>query len=459
MTTKPTPLFDTYEQFNSLDFESFAGERPEILDFLRGQPAEVEALESYRLVRLFLKQYNGFSTTFTGYRTHIERLLLWTILVAKKPILMLKRADALDFIAFCQNPPKEWIGPVTKSRFVRIGKRKAAPTDRYEINPDWRPFNWVVSKAERKQAIEYNLKIDEERFEFSEGSLNQMFNVCSSFYEFMFHEGLGESNPIKAVKQRKRFTTVEKRSSDDGEGAGAEIDSSQSEARKSKTIEIKSARDRVLSPLQWEYIVTTVEKMAAEDPVHERTLFIVACLFSMYLRVSDLVGRKSWKATMGAFAPDHDGNWWMTVVGKGEKVRKISVRDEFIEVYLKRYRLSRGLTPYPKVKESTPILTSLAGRDGLSDRQVRAIVQDVFDRAYQAMQQEGRTEGELNALRAASLHWLRHTSATFDAKIRPIKHLQIDLGHSNQSTTEDIYYNSIDEERASTSKRLTIKDR
>ena len=56
MSKRPTPLFDTYEQFNDLDFHGFTRERPMVMEFLKAQPDAVGALDSYRLVRLFLKQ-------------------------------------------------------------------------------------------------------------------------------------------------------------------------------------------------------------------------------------------------------------------------------------------------------------------------------------------------------------------------------------------------------------------
>jgi site-specific recombinase XerC len=84
--------------------------------------------------------------------------------------------------------------------------------------------------------------------------------------------------------------------------------------------------------------------MADDDPAQERTLFIVATLFAMYLRVSDLVGRANWRPTMGDLRRDTTGNWWFHVVGKGNKAAKISVRDEYIERYLVRYRKSLQLS-------------------------------------------------------------------------------------------------------------------
>lgn len=43
---------------------------------------------------------------------------------------------------------------------------------------------------------------------------------------------------------------------------------------------------RILTTLQWDFELETAENMAATDPRHERTLFIVATIFAMYFRVS-----------------------------------------------------------------------------------------------------------------------------------------------------------------------------
>lgn len=73
------------------------------------------------------------------------------------------------------------------------------------------------------------------------------------------------------------------------------------------------------------------------------------------------------------------------------------------------------------------------------------------------MKAEGQPEDEITNLRAASLHWLRHTSATFDAPYRDPKDLQADLGHESLSTTQDNYYDSLDGKRASSVKGLPVK--
>ena len=53
---------------------------------------------------------------------------------------------------------------------------------------------------------------------------------------------------------------------------------------------------------------------------------------------------------------------------------------------------------------------------------------------------------------------LRHTSATFDAPHRDMKDLQADLRHNSLSTTQNTYYNSLDEQRAHSVKHLRIKE-
>jgi site-specific recombinase XerC len=190
---------------------------------------------------------------------------------------------------------------------------------------------------------------------------------------------------------------------------------------------------------------------------HERTLFIVATLFSMYLRVSDLVGRDNWTPTMGDIRRDSMGNWWFHVVGKGNKAAKISIRDDYIQNYLVRYRQHLQLSPLPSAHEKTPLISTLKGRGGLSDRHIRLRLQELFDRAMVRMAEEGWSNDEIDQLRSASLHWLRHTSATFDAPYRDMKDLQADLRHNSLSTTQNTYYNTLDEQRAHSVKSLPVR--
>ncbi len=430
MPTAPCPLFETYGRFQELNFQQLSAELPLVRDYLASFQAELQALDGYQAVRGFLKSYAGNETTFNSYRTHVERLLLWALLVAHKPLLELRRRDAEAFMEFCLRPPKDWVGPMVKSRFVRIGGRKKLESDSYQVNEAWRPFSVTVPKRNRSLTETGLQDITNRPYKMAQGSVAQVFAVCGSFFQHAIDEGLTEVNPFRAVKQKSIY-------------------------KQRNTLDVAG---RSLTQLQWGYVIETAEAMADEDEDHERTLFILATLFAMYLRVSDLVGRDNWEPTMGDFRKDTLGNWWFHVVGKGNKAAKISVRDDYIQIYLARYRRHLGLPALPSPHETQPLLSTLKGRAGLSDRHLRLLLQQVFDRALERMVSEGWSDDEVDHLRSASLHWLRHTSATFDAPRRDMKDLQADLRHNSLSTTQNTYYNSLDEQRAHSVKNLRIKD-
>lgn len=268
MATTPIPLFEAYNRFPNLNFSRVIDELPLVSQYLFSFPSELKAQDGYLAVRGFLKSYSNNEATFNSYRTHFERLLLWSLLIAKNPLLELKRHDCESFLEFCLQPRPEWIGPVVKSRFTRVGGRKATETDTYIINDKWRPFNVKIDKQIRKVAAENCKDLDETAYKMSAGSMGQVFAVCGSFFQYSIDEGLtADANPIRSVKQKSNF--------------------------KQRNTVISSGK--ALTPLQWNYVIEAAEVMAAEDPRHERTLFIVATLFSLYLRISDLVGRDNWK--------------------------------------------------------------------------------------------------------------------------------------------------------------------
>ncbi len=317
MSRIPQPLFDTFECFHELNFLKLSNERPAVHQYLKSFEDGCRAVDSYLVVRGFLKSYAGNQSTFNSFRTHVERLLLWALIVARKPLLDLRRSDAEQFMEFCLNPPADWVGPMVKSRFKRIGGRKRLKSDEYVVNPDWMPFSCTVSKRERKMAAETMSSLSSRTYHMAQGSVAQVFAVCGSFFQHAMDEGLTEANPFRAIKQKSIY-------------------------KQRNTMDVAS---RSLTELQWSFVIDTAEQMADDDPAQERTLFVVATLFAMYLRVSDLVGRANWRPTMGDFRRDTTGNWWFHVVGKGNKAAKIvsvrpthlpnsSIKDDGVRVFL-----------------------------------------------------------------------------------------------------------------------------
>ena len=104
------------------------------------------------------------------------------------------------------------------------------------------------------------------------------------------------------------------------------------------------AKIRRLSDLQWQTVIRVAQEMAEMKPeFHERTLFIMSTLYAMYLRISELTANARWIPNMNHFYRDHDGNWWFTTVGKGNKQRQIAVSNAMLKA-LKRWRQYLGLS-------------------------------------------------------------------------------------------------------------------
>ena len=386
----PLPLFDTLAHLND-----------EIsLDQLPVTLGHEYALfiNDYLVTRQFLMEYKGSIDTFNSYRRELERLLQWCLLVRRIPYTELKREDILSFVEFCEHPPSHWIGlNNTAARFIdEDGLRQP--------NPEWRPFIVRVPKSQQHQTAKTS------NFSLSNNAMKAIFRVLSSFFRYLFEEDYIDSNPVAKIRQKSRFIK--------------------------KTTDARL--NRTLSVTQWRYVIDSAEMMAAANPAeHERTLFIMSSLYAMYLRVSELVETPRWSPQMNHFYKDSSSNWWFKTVGKGNKEREITVSDDMLQS-LKRYRLSMGLTALPSPQENSPLISKSRGYGGItSTRQIRRIVQECFDYAANKLVSDGLTE-ESDFLRAATVHWMRHTGISRDVLTRQREHVRDDAGHSSSAIT-DLY--------------------
>lgn len=345
----------------------------------------------------FLKSYAGSVGTFNSYRMEIERLLHWCSLIANKSIKQLKREDIEAFVRFCQKPKKSWIGVKKAPRFI---EKEGLRTP----NPEWRPYVVTISKA----AFRKGKKPDINQFKLSNGALKQLFAIISTFYNYLLQEEYVFANPVALIRQKSKFIRKQQ----------------------------GPAKIRRLSELQWQYTIKTAKELAENDAAtHERTLFIMSILYSMYLRISELVTSPRWNPTMNHFQRDSDGNWWFTTVGKGNKQRQIAVSNTML-IALKRWRKHLGLSPLPSPADNSPLLTKTKGKGPItSTSYIRKIVQYCFDKTIEALKKDGFTE-EAESLIDATVHWLRHTGISDDVKHRPREHVRDDAGHSSSATTD-----------------------
>lgn len=384
----PTPLFDTIEHLTELRKQS------------RCLPISLsiaDVAHDYQYAIEFIYSYRGSEATFNAYRREIERLLHWSWLIAGKSIKELRRSDIEDFIEFCQSPPTAWIGIKHVARFIEQNGTRV-------VNPEWRPYVATITKIDYSNGLTPNPK----NYSLSQKAVQAIFAILSSFFNYLIQEDYAVINPVAQMRQKSKFI------------------------RKQQAQPII----RRLTELQWAYVIETAELLASQSPeIHERTLFIMNALYGMYLRISELAPSARWQPQMGHFYKDSDNNWWFITVGKGNKQRIITVSDAMLEA-LKRYRKSLGLTPLPTVGENTPLLVNNKTHKPLtSTRQIRSIVQTCFNEAIERLKQDGFTE-DADQLKAATVHWLRHTGISDDVKYRPREHVRDDAGHGSSAITD-----------------------
>ncbi|MDB6060328.1 MAG: site specific recombinase, phage integrase family [Verrucomicrobiaceae bacterium] len=414
LRSAPIPIFDNLEYIGN-PFQL----KPETDAFQLPAHITINGAErDYEFALKFLYSYNGSTATFNAYRRELERLLQWSWHIQELSIAELKREDIEAFIRFCQNPPLTWIGTKNVPRFIDSNGARGP-------NSEWRPFVASIPKSQFRSGK----MADTKQFMPSQAAVKATFTALSSFYDFLLQETVVASNPVALMRQKSKF------------------------------IQRNQNRDivRRVSNLQWDYVIETAEMMANATPeAHERTLFIMNCLFAMYLRISELVSDERSTPAMGHFRKDMDGNWWFHVTGKGNKSRTVTVSDEMLKA-LRRYRHHLGLSPLPTQDEQTPLVQKNLGKGPVtSTRHIRTIVQHCFDAAFERMVADGMGD-DAAELRAATVHWLRHTGISEDVKTRPREHVRDDAGHSSMQTT-DRYIESDLRERHRSGKGKQIKD-
>ncbi|CAA0119387.1 Tyrosine recombinase XerC [BD1-7 clade bacterium] len=412
MSVQPRPILDNFEhQDNPFKQSTFSVSSYPSLG-VTGAELDLECALK------FLYSYSGSSGTYNSYRRELERLMQWAWLINKTTIIQLKREDIEAFVRFCIEPPTHWIGLKNVARFKdKNGERV--------INSEWRPFVTTASKVQHRKGVKPSVKA----FNFSQPSIKAIFTVLSSFYSYLIQDERIDTNPVALIRQKSKFVQKD---------------------------QIKPLVRRI-SNLQWLYCIETTELMAEDSPFeHERSLFVMNCLYSMYLRISELVADERYSPAMGDFTKDRDQNWWFQVVGKGNKSRRITVCDDMLDA-LKRYRRFLELSDIPTPNEQTPLIAKIRGKGPVtSTRQIRKIVQTCFDQSYQRMVTDGLTE-DAEELKHATVHWLRHTGISEDVKIRPQEHVRDDAGHSSMATT-DRYIDSDLRERHASAKKKRVRD-
>jgi site-specific recombinase XerD len=349
--------------------------------------AQIAADDDVHAIQAWLQRFADQKTTFENYRKEALRLLLWATIELRKPVSSLTHEDFAQYEKFIADPqPRE--------RWVSEGGRKYPRTD-----PRWRPFYGPLSAASQRQA-----KI----------ILNVMFS-------WLVEAGYLSGNPLALSRKRAR--------------------------------RIKPRIVRYLDPGLWQEVKAYIQEMPRGGPrerMHSlRNRWLVTLFYLGGLRISEVA-----ENTMGCFfsrrSRDGKEQWWLEILGKGEKTRLIPATEEMRQE-LVVYRCASGLSEYPAAGEETPLVLPLGkSRKPLTRAALHIIVKQIFKGAAERL----RLRGEENSSRAdelekASAHWFRHTAASsmVDEGI-DIRQVRDNLGHASLTTTS-LYLHDEDDRRHS----------
>ena len=407
---RPTPLYPTYAELKDLRIEEY----PELKVMLDSGFDWYEQHWHWGADFLRYIGRNKSEHTYVRFRNEAERFLLWIFLIKKSPMDTLRKSDILEYADFCWKPPVNWIGLQLADRFVyRNGS--------YCVNAKWSPFRL---KAAKNQAT---ASPDKKKYRPSQQTFTAMFTGVIAFYKYLMYEELCYGNPAQIAKRDCRHFIAD--------------------------AQVKEVRR--LTEEQWQYVMETAEELAEQDSLYERSLFIVATLKTLFLRISELSERSAWTPVMSHFWQDENYNWWLKVYGKGRKLRDVTVPTHYLS-YLERYRNFRGLPKLPYTDDQSPLVEKIRGQGGMTTRHLTRLVQEIFDAAYVKMR-SAKGDDHARKLQAASTHWLRHTGASMEVERgRALKDLSEDLGHASMATTDTVYVQSENRRRAESGKARKV---
>jgi site-specific recombinase XerD len=203
---------------------------------------------------------------------------------------------------------------------------------------------------------------------------------------------------------------------------------------------------RYLSQQAIALALDTVSARQCETPgtvrQRERDRFLLIAFAHTGARLNEIVS-----ANMGAIYTEGNGRWWLDVIGKGNKPRRLPVPPDMLEAF-RRYREAFGMLAQTSRTDRTPLVLSSRSREltRITDEAASEALKAIFVEAAQAAEAAG--EGDMAAtLRQASTHWLRHSMLTNHANNGvQLKTLQDTAGHASIATTA-AYLHKTDNER------------
>lgn len=369
---------------------------------IKDGPNMIKASNDAEAIKSFLVGYQGSKLTYQTYLKELERLVLWCAHIQKITISDISFDDMNAYKAFLENP---------KPKEHWCGNKRSKTLKNGEININWRPFGGTLSPASIKKAM----------------------SILDCFFNYLVQTQYLNGNPLSVSKRRKQKVFT------------------QSMERWLEKEEINIT----LAALDY-YLANNSSKKFAVT----RAKYIILTLFYTGLRLAEVSTHK-----MGNFTLI-ENQWYLKVIGKGEKPRNIVVVDEYLDILTRFRKIIECATPLPAYDEQTPLIPALDQKTSIQRRRIDQILKWAFElgaQAYERYAQKNEDESHkclhrATRLRKASAHWLRHSYGTYLVKSGcPIEKVKSLMGHSDISTTM-IYIHIAKNDLHDSAQGLTLRE-
>lgn len=372
MELTPRPCFGTQREFELLDPDTLDGELPIVMDFLNHCPISSLPIQSYMLVKRFLAQH-AEPTRYANYRTCAERLLLWSVLVAKKPLADLNEADVQGFMGFCTTPPDSWVADSSCRRFSPGTLRSVV-----RFNPNWRPFSLNKPAAGG----------DEARMAYVAGrsGLSTQMSVVASIFLDLHQQELIKINPAQKLHAA---------------GFYAQALPDHTDAN-------------VFTDEEFAVFMLTIRDMADEDINNERKLLMIASIYYLRLQPSE-IDSLGGDLTISAMRLMRDGTYDL-VEDKFPGKWTWKIHPEFVTNYVNRYRERFGRQLIPLERDHTFLLGKVRGKGSICSGHLRLMFRELCRVVIERLTESGCIVSPKSGFRTATLLWLRETSMHHSAR-------------------------------------------
>lgn len=362
----------------------------------------IKAGNDAEAIKSFLVGYQGSKLTYQTYVKELERLILWCTHCQSVTISDLSFDDLFAYREFLQNP-------TPKAQWC--GNKRSKTLKNGDLNKDWRPFSASLSPA----------------------SIKKSMSILDCFFNYLVQTQYLKGNPLSVNKRRKQrgFT---------------------------------QSMERWLEKEEINATLLALDEFMAQQPDQSlavlRAKYIILTLFYTGLRLAELSNHR-----MGHFTLI-ENQWYLKVVGKGEKPRNIVVVDEYLDI-LSRFRSAIDCqTPLPDFDEQTPLIPALGLTKSIHRRRIDQIIKWAFELAAVYYERQANNDPEArhkylhraSRMRKASAHWLRHSYGTYLVKSGcPIEKVKALMGHTDISTTM-IYVHIAKNDLHQSAQGLTLRE-